>query len=739
MAIQNTPASVTTPSFAADGSDRLGYWSNWYLLLLTLVLLGSAILMLFNPPTPLKIDFTPQNVEQYQQQGFYGSENDPAGNAYRWTNGRANLQVLLRTRHPVKLTLSVRNAAVAGGPRQATELKANEIVVGRLEPQVNGAQFFTYNFEFQPTYSDVDVETVVLELITPNFQPAGDSRKLGLMVQSIQLDAWPAWEPYFKRSNWLNWGLVGGLLLLAVGLLLWGRREGGWVALSAGLLLGVTLYQESGWVPAALAGLGYAGLSGWLFSRAQGSMSAGLAGWGARLGIAGSLVVSAALGSRLILLAMVGYPGPHGLAGPPFWLFFAANTVLALGFGWLALTLFPVASSSNLWQTVASWFARPIARYPNSALLLYFLGVNLAFTTIIYAQQLIVYGNFDNLLRRWDSPKYLLNAITLYNPNHPILLIPTYSKTFWETGFPGYPLLVRALSYPMGYMSALLAANVLITGLWGFVFYRLLRDFNYSRAPLWMATLALVLPIRWLALHTVASSEPLAILGATGALYFFKKQWYGWAGLLGMLAVLARPNSILLYAGLLAALAWEAYRQNQGHPWMQLLARFKWKAAFQLSLIPLGFVVVIAFFGLRTGDALSYFHIPEGTLKDVNTYFIPFYALLRSEVYPVGQFYIYLLPMLGLAVLWKRGYFEVFWFGLPLFIFNTFIYHVDMLRYMMPVFPFLVIIPFAQWLEQRSVRLVLVIAGLLAFFYAFYDLGEALMNVGLWERLKTFL
>ncbi len=740
MATEITAASLSLkPDDISAPPPAPSFWTGRRLGLVALVLLAAIGLLFANSPKPLIVEFTPQNIEQYQQQGFYGLESDPAGNKYRWTNGQASFQALLRSRHPVKLTLTVRNAAVVGGPRQPTRVQANGVTIGQINPEVDGAKFFTYSFEFIPAYEDFYQEIVTFQLTTPAFQSPGDSRKIGLMVQSVMLDTTPAWNSYLGRAKILDWLLIGGAITFGLGLLLWGQAGGGWLALSVGLLAAMTLYDRAGLGASASAGIAFLALSLWLFRQKSVAFSLRRRS-GAQLAILAGLGLSAILVVRLILLGMVGYPGPHDQAGPPFWNFFGANAVIAAGLGWLALSYFPAWQSTSLWQIARQWVAAPVVRYNNLALLVYFLLANLAFTSVNYFQQLIMYGNLENLLRHWDSPKYLLNAVTLYDSKHPMLLIPSYSATFWETGFPGYALIVRALSYIIGYPAAMLTGNVLITGLWGYVLYRLLKDFNYTRAPLWIATLALILPVRWLPLHTYASGEPLAVLGATGAFYFFKKRNYWLAGLMGAVAQSARPNSILLYAGLLAALAWESYAAYRAdkRPWQKLVSGFNWKAALAVSLIPATFLMVLAFYGLRTGDLLAYFHIPEGTLKDVNTSYIPFYALFQPEVRPIGQFYTYLLPLIGLAVVWKMGYFDAFWVALPLFIFNTLIWHIDMARYMMPVVPFLVIIPFARWLEQRYLRPVLVIIGLLAFFYSFYDLGEALMAREVFEQLKPF-
>jgi hypothetical protein len=94
--------------------------------------------------------------------------------------------------------------------------------------------------------------------------------------------------------------------------------------------------------------------------------------------------------------------------------------------------------------------------------------------------------------------------------------------------------------------------------------------------------------------------------------------------------------------------------------------------------------------------------------------------------------------MAGLALLWRTRQYDVFWVGGVMFFVNIFLVHLEIFRYMMPVVPFLVIIPFARWLEKREMRPVMIIACVMAFFFTFWQLSFGLMDQGVWEALKKF-
>lgn len=691
----------------------------------------SVALLLANPLKPLDLEINSQNVEQYQQQGFYGLETDAAGNQFRWTNGRATLRVELRARQTVILTVRARNAVVAQGPNEDTQLRVNEVPVGLLSRQlVDGGKFIEYKTEFKPFYVDALDETIQIDLFTPSFVPPGDGRKLGLMVQNIRLDTSPSWQPYFSRAGFLDTVL--------------------WVSVAAGLAGLFLLTQRN--------------------LRRAGTM----------LAVAGSSLIIGVLLARLVLLARVGYPGPHPEVRQTYWFFFSGNGLLALALGWLIVTRLPLRNNKTGWEGLKSFArAKPlpawVARRNMLALLTYFFAVNLALMLVIYAQQYIVYGTLDNLGRHWDGPRYYINAVTLYDQSHPMLLVPTHPKLYWITAFPAVPLLIRALSYLTGTLAAGLVINLFIVPLVGLVLYRLLRDFNYATRPLWLSTLALVLPVRWLSNRVIPSVETLTMLGCLGAFYFFKKERYGWAGVMGAIAVAARPNAVSLWAGLLLALVlaivadkfYPSYRerhrttpppqnelaalarlaQTEGKIWLGYAwqtVRLVWLPILKISFMLVVLVVIYAFYGWRAADWLIYFKVQEFTVnKEFPASPVPFAVLfngLEGNNSLLGVFFDYLLPLVGAVILWRQGRarLDLLCVGLLLYLPLSFLQHADMPRFMLPVFPFLVLIPFARWLERPRLGWFWLIFLLMVYFNTFNNLGHTLADHEQWQGMKAF-
>src|SRR5204862_485702 len=111
----------------------------------------------------------------------------------------------------------------------------------------------------------------------------------------------------------------------------------------------------------------------------------------------------------------------------------------------------------------------------------------------------------------------------------------------------------------LGYLKSMLFVSLISTILAAWAFYLLVKDFKLTNHPLFLSFIFLVLPARWLIVHSVGSSEPLFIFLTITAIYFFMKfEEYGkkiniiYAATFGMIAQITRPPGILLFIALAA-------------------------------------------------------------------------------------------------------------------------------------------------------------------------------------------
>lgn len=377
-----------------------------------------------------------------------------------------------------------------------------------------------------------------------------------------------------------------------------------------------------------------------------------------------------------------------------------------------------------------------------------FLCLSNAFLTfLLFLVPVIQNNGFETLARFWDGPEYLAIAYSLYDPSNPLLHIPhfaQYSSLYWGAHFPLVPLAIRLFSPLFGYIGAMFVLNYVFTCGFAIALYRFLRDFGYSKDPLWLTFLALFLPLRWLIYHSVGGSEPAALFFSILCFYQFKKEHYWQAGLWGALVVLARPNGFFLGIGLVLALAWQALEQlrlNSPVAWNRrtlLLfgAGFNWQAALALIPMPLALLAVFSLYGYQTGDFLAYLHIPEDVK---HLYPLPFLSLDINVGRGEGDFYYYGLEAAGLILLWRQKRFDLFWVGLVLVLPTFFLLHDDILRYSLPAFPFVLLIPFAAAWESRPARWLVAPALLAVLIYSWSQLNTNQIDLANWQQMLKFI
>jgi hypothetical protein len=167
--------------------------------------------------------------------------------------------------------------------------------------------------------------------------------------------------------------------------------------------------------------------------------------------------------------------------------------------------------------------------------------------------------------------------------------------------FPLYPMLMRALAWPFGGSDrALWTAGIALSYACLFLGLTVLHRLSETtlgdreaarRTVLYVA----VFPFAYF--FTQVYTESLFLLTSVSAVAAAAASRWGWAGLLGALAALTRPNGVLVAVPLgLLALA--------GRPRLAELAR----RAAALALVPLGLAAFCAFSWRLSGDPLGWLH-----------------------------------------------------------------------------------------------------------------------------------
>ncbi len=347
--------------------------------------------------------------------------------------------------------------------------------------------------------------------------------------------------------------------------------------------------------------------------------------------------------------------------------------------------------------------------------LLILAGETIALTLLVWLPHLLSLPNFFGLnfsngfatiYRNFDGIEYIVIAKSLYQPSQIALLPQSLPDIYYAAHFPGYALAILAFAPLLGFLKSMLFTSVLFTILSVWAFYMLVRDFKLTNYPLWLSSLFLVLPARWLVVHSVGSAEPMFVFFIIMAIYCFMKNQILAAALFGTLAQFTRPPGALLLVALGLYIIWQ-HR-------LKLTAYFRY---LPLSLMLLTLLGIFYWYGLAYGDFWAYFH----TGDNIHLTFPP-YQVFDKHQFWVGEIwlediiYIFGIGFLGGLLLWKKKLYPMAFFVLTYLVASTMVVHRDIARYTLPVFPFL-LVAYENLLTSKEFRIVAAILILGIYLY----------------------
>jgi len=332
-------------------------------------------------------------------------------------------------------------------------------------------------------------------------------------------------------------------------------------------------------------------------------------------------------------------------------------------------------------------------------------------------------NGFNTIYRNFDGLEYVIIAKSFYSTQQIAALPQSLPAVYYASHFPGYAVLIALFAPFLGYLKSMLLVSLLSTILSSWAFYFLVKDFKLSSQPLFLSLLFLILPARWLIVHSVGSSEPLFLFLTILTFYFFmkfeehgKKMDLIYSALFGMMAQVTRPPGILIFIALAIFFHYKFLIESKFLDLKKaLLNHLKY---FPIVLIPLGLFGVFYLFSLTYGDFWAYFKSGD----NIHLTFPPFQVFNKFQFW-VGEawlediVYIFILGFLGGVTLWKKKLYPLAFFVLTYLTAATFVAHRDISRYILPVTPF-VLIAFEKVLTSKEFKIILPIILLAIYLYA---------------------
>lgn len=338
------------------------------------------------------------------------------------------------------------------------------------------------------------------------------------------------------------------------------------------------------------------------------------------------------------------------------------------------------------------------------------------------------------IVANYDGPLYIVIAKTLYSK---VLITTNYAFSlpaeYYAAHLPLFPWLIRLFSPLLGYPYAMLGITLTSSVLALYYFNKLALEFVKKKDDaLWLTFVFSILPARWLIVRSVGSAEPLFVAVVIASIYYFRNKKYWYAGIWGAVAQLIKSPGILLFIAYVLAII--APRINK----LAITGVKKWakilnlKKVYPLLLIPVSLLGVFVYYQFVFGNFWAYFNSGD----NIHLFFPPFQIFNYSAPW-VGTFwleeiiFVYLIGLMGLIKLFKQKTGVIAWFTGIFFTSILFVSHRDIIRYSLPVIPFL-LIAFSKTIIKKEFKIVMIVLAIPIYLFSLAYISQNVMQISHW-------
>ena len=335
------------------------------------------------------------------------------------------------------------------------------------------------------------------------------------------------------------------------------------------------------------------------------------------------------------------------------------------------------------------------------------------------------------VVANYDGPLYILVAKSFYDTSKLTEIETNLPPNYFAAHFPLFPLIIRTFAFVTGYPYGLLIATILGSILATYFFYKFIGEFVSKENALWLTFVFCLLPARYLIVRSVGSGEPLFIAAILASVYYFHKKKFLSAGVWGAVAQLTKSPGILIFIAYFLYLMFPKIKRAAISA-KAFLTLGHLKKYYGLTLIPLALLGLFAFYKLRMNDFFAYFHSGD----NIHLFFPPF-QVFNYQAPWVGTFWLedvvftYLIIGLGIAQLIKKRLYLLAWVAGIYFFSLLFVAHRDILRYALPVIPFM-IAGYADTLITKEFRVVMFFLLIPIYLFSLGFIAQNTMPISNW-------
>ncbi|HWA52063.1 MAG TPA: hypothetical protein VG895_03355 [Patescibacteria group bacterium] len=345
-------------------------------------------------------------------------------------------------------------------------------------------------------------------------------------------------------------------------------------------------------------------------------------------------------------------------------------------------------------------------------------------------------NGLETIVANYDGPLYLVVAKTLYNTNQiknnfefPLPV------QYYAAHFPLFPLLIRGLGLVTKNFPYSMLAITLFTSLIALYFFnKLMKLYVNEIDALWLTAVFSIFPARWLIVRSVGSPEPLFIGAIIASIYYYDQKKFWASAIWGIIATLTKSPGILLFVTYFAATflpRFKSFATTKFGPWIKSLNLKK----YPLILIPITLLVIFYIYKLQFNDFFAYFHSGD----NIHLMFPPFQIFNYSAPW-VGTFwleeilFIYLFASIAFMRLIKQKDWTLACF---VGIFGStllFVAHRDLMRYALPIVPF-IYAAFAKYASSKEFKIAFLVLIIPTFLFALAFISNNAMPISNWGPL----
>ena len=338
------------------------------------------------------------------------------------------------------------------------------------------------------------------------------------------------------------------------------------------------------------------------------------------------------------------------------------------------------------------------------------------------------------IVSNFDGPLYLVIAKTFYNTD---IIRLNYSfplpLEYYAAHFPLFPLLIRVFAVVAGFPYSMLFVTIASAFALIYYFHKFIAGYVGEKNAMWTTFVFSIFPARLLISRSVGSAEPLFMAAILASIYYFKNKKYLLAGIFGAIAQLTKSPGILLFLAYLGAIIAPHAKRYALVPFAKWVRLLNIRKKLPLLLIPLSLILVFSIYQYTYGNFLAYFNSGD----NIHLFFPPFQIFNYSSPW-VGTFwleevlFVYLLAGLGLMKLIGKKETVLAWFVGIYFVSIIFVSHRDLIRYSLPIVPFLYA-AFSDIVVKREFKIVLAILVIPIYLYSLSFISQNVMPISDWR------